>query len=239
MQSLEHSIAFTQPDGVRLPASLLCCPPACPPPHRDWCGEAIKQMAVNSSEYNHVMCMALYSQSSAICNSCDASKTACAGTCPASSGISTVCGFRFRVSGFGVEGLGGSGAWVLLVGVCIEMQCCVLQQEGMQCGHSKNVFSGGGGHVWLSSALCAETLVAFAFGGATATQGTRRPYAGSSPPEYVCPVCLCVSVCVCVFTYAGVWVRHMLLCLGRSEQLQPGSRPWRAYRSQCANRHVQ
>lgn len=58
----------------------------------DWCGEAIKQMGVNSSEYNHVMCLALYSQSLTICDACDSTKTACAGTCPASSGISTGCG---------------------------------------------------------------------------------------------------------------------------------------------------
>lgn len=47
-------------------------------------------MKVNASEYNHVMCMALYQNQVAICDSCDSSKGPCVGTCPASTGITTV-----------------------------------------------------------------------------------------------------------------------------------------------------
>lgn len=57
---------------------------------RDWCGEAIAAVGINSSDYNHVMCMALYSQSNTICDACDATKSSCAGTCPANGGITAI-----------------------------------------------------------------------------------------------------------------------------------------------------
>jgi len=53
---------------------------------RDWCGDAIKMMNVTASDYNHVICYALYS-SKAICDTC--SGDGCAGTCPAASNIQT------------------------------------------------------------------------------------------------------------------------------------------------------
>lgn len=56
---------------------------------RDWCGEAMAQLGVNASDYNHVICAPLYS-SSAICDTCKGD--GCANTCPAETGIATGCG---------------------------------------------------------------------------------------------------------------------------------------------------
>lgn len=54
---------------------------------RDWCSEAIKQLGVNDTDYNHIVCLQ-HLGSPALCDTCK--DGACLGTCPADSGITTV-----------------------------------------------------------------------------------------------------------------------------------------------------
>jgi hypothetical protein len=61
---------------------------------RDWCGDAMAQLGVNPGDYDHIVCNPLYA-SRAICDTC--SGDGCSGTCPASTGITTVRWFFFCV----------------------------------------------------------------------------------------------------------------------------------------------
>eukprot|EP00882_Tetradesmus_deserticola_P002419 GHRQ01002579.1.p1 GENE.GHRQ01002579.1~~GHRQ01002579.1.p1 ORF type:complete len:766 (+),score=185.71 GHRQ01002579.1:147-2300(+) len=56
---------------------------------RDWCGDAVRQLGVNGSDYNHIVCMQQLG-SPAICDTCK--EGACINTCPADTGITTGCG---------------------------------------------------------------------------------------------------------------------------------------------------